>query len=212
MSLENLKMPIVIISPPRSGSNALAYYLKDKHKDCRVFSEPDQSHDKFKDFKYYYNYFNLKCRSKNFNVILKIMSSTVFSEYNFIDWNKFTKIKLHRQNIVSQCTSFYIATVNKTFAYLNKSSDQISSQIPFTSLDLNSKLSKKTDINLDLINVCIKTILEENDCHNRLSLKCNIELKYEEIFNEIKNQSATALTPKIENYDEIYQIISKKIN
>ena len=48
--IDNLiRLPIVILSSPRTGSGALAYALSQKHK-LRLFVEPDVTYDSLKEF------------------------------------------------------------------------------------------------------------------------------------------------------------------
>lgn len=215
MFLENINFPVAIISPPRVGSHPLAYYIKQKYSNVKVLSEPDLYPDSVNYFK---NYYTLSMIKNNFskNVVLKIMATKVVSHYNFIDWKKFTVIRLSRKDIVSQCVSQYIAQMRSTFIYFsnidNKNIILKNDLIPlFHTFDINSVDKQELPINNDLLEMSIKETLKHNQINSSLLIDINFDLCYEEIIQYLGDQKEMVKTPKPKNYQQIYDLVSEKL-
>lgn len=215
MFLENINFPVAIISSPRVGSHPLSYFIKEKYSNVKIFSEPDLFLDTESNFKTYYN-LSMKKNTFSKNIILKIMAAKVISHYNFINWKKFTVIRLSRKDVVSQCVSHYIAHMRSTFLYFSnidhKNIILKNDIIPLLhTFDVNSVDKQDLPINNTVLQWSIENILKHNQVNASLLLDIDFDLCYEEIIQYISDQKEMVKTPKPKNYEEIYQLVAEKI-
>ena len=184
------KRPIVIISGPRTGSTALAYYVANLYPTVPFFNEPNFTPalmDKFIDY---------SIETKKNDYILKLLGSalnsypadtiaTIFSNETF-------KIKISRKNIIEQIASYYIAYYRDMWIYTKDDG---------TYQDLAT-----IDIEFDLLKIrhSIGRVLHDNDILSKIS--ADAELYYED-FTDIL--SPIKKTPLPTNYDSLIDIIKK---
>jgi hypothetical protein len=186
--LEITKLPIVIISGPRSGSTPFAYYIQNIRKDLKYFQEPNQNLGSLTEFSEF-------SKTSN-NYILKIIVGTKEKYPNhiqrMIDNNECFTIGITRNNIIDQISSEYIAnTVNRWHYFQNENYDLENINVPINlkrmKFDINAVLFHQTEM---------------------CKIKCNLRLVYENIKTFDSN---FLITPKPKNFEEIKTCINTLI-
>ncbi len=198
------KVPVLIISTPRTGSSALGSYLCSiLGDDMTFFNEPDFALDSHMPvFEEHYK------NSKRF--ILKIHAyNMIFYKKNLIDYlatsDEVYRISISRKNVVEQIASYYIALVrNKKFHYNFK--DELEEYNDVLPLDIH------------LLNGSIKKILEANESLKRSNVKFDEHVFYEDIpdmkvvdtswWRSSEGNAEFLRTPKPKNYEEICKVIA----
>lgn len=193
------KLPVLILSTPRSGSNALTLVLWkqaiDKHPNCYYFSEPD--------------YLNLDKGSVNINGLnefYKVCQTTdnfvVKCHYfRFVDvyrqdirellLSKAFKIRLRRKNIISQIASVYIANRNNKYVY------SINDSIASYNVPIDENHIKKI----------IEFLRFSNSAIDNAEIDFDLNLYYEDLEN--LNQSGHIESIKPQNYRQLCDCIAE---
>jgi hypothetical protein len=197
------KVPVLILSTPRTGSSALGSYLCSIiGKDMTFFNEPDFALDSHMPvFENYYknsNRFILKLHAFNTHLYRKDIIEYLTTSDDVY------RISISRKNVVEQIASYYIAQLrDKKFHYNFK--HELSKYDDIVSLDIHT------------LNVCIKKILEANMSLEKTSVKFNEHVFYEDIpdmkvvdtswWRESQENAEFFKTPKPKNYDELCKVI-----
>jgi hypothetical protein len=180
------RFPVVIFSPPRTGSLYFTYHLKNNNPDIRVFLEPTESQDikEFLDFANTSSRFVVKIISSHFWRYTQEMQDYLILDQNF-------KIKLTRKDIIKQIASSYIAYNRNVWAY--KTCNDNLKKIPII-------------INKQELNKIIMEILKYNRAMKHIPF--DVEVFYEDI---AYGPSPLYPTPLPVNYDELLSEISKRL-
>lgn len=181
------KFPIVIFSPPRTGSHALAFHLENNNPDIRLFLEPGNISNmkEFWEFSQNNNRYLAKIISFNFVEYPKKVQERLCSIDNF-------KIKLTRKDIVKQIASLYITDSRDIWLYR----DHVSSL----------RFCEPIIIDHITIDKKIQEILQDNRYMENIPF--DVEVFYEDIASF---KSKTTSTPKPANYDELLSEISNRL-
>ena len=183
-----IKRPIVIISGPRTGSTALAYYVASLYPSIPFYNEPNFTPELMEEFTDYtvhnrHNEFILKLLGTSLNLYPADTIATIFSKKTFI-------IKISRRNIVEQIASHYTADQRDIWIYNDNTHNNLT----------------KTDIEFDLLKIrrSINRVLHDNDIVSKIS--ADIELYYEDL---VDIMSPIKKTPLPANYSKLIDIIAK---
>lgn len=194
------KLPVLILSTPRSGSTALSSVIwkqeNDKHPGCHYFSEPDWLNlDK--------RSFNIE-RLNNFYKVCQTTDNFVVKchYYRFIEFyrqdirelllSKAFKIRIRRKNIISQIASMYIA-VNRNNKYHYTIDDSIE---PYN-----------VPIDENLIKNRIEYSRFSNSLIDNAAIDFDLNLYYEDLEN--LNQSGHIESIKPQNYRQLCDYIAE---
>jgi hypothetical protein len=196
--IEITKRPIVIFSSARTGSNMLANYIK---KNCIgrppvIFIEPDQSGNQLDIFTRYCDLDS----EKNFLLKVHLYNLSLYDP----DIVKFLtespsvfRIKLQRRDVVRQIASQYIASMRNNkwhyYAYETMRKNNYADPVP---------------IDTDMLVGATALILK----HNRAFVDCGIQTDLDVLYEDlpsINDDSATVVTPKPANYQEILDAIGR---
>jgi LPS sulfotransferase NodH len=207
------KFPIIIISSPRTGSNALAEYYW-KHYNLKLFSEPDNKIvNKDWDVKPPGTYVDPQLESflqfieATNRYVVKLQSRNLlrFYPHKYIEQvctQDAFRIKLQRKDVVAQIASFYIAQKRRNFYY-------------DASTDWTLMAEYTQDIEIDECNIDEQiTSINKYNNHSfsqleKMNIKFDEELYYEDLGSiEITN---SAKTPLPHNYDELLNAIRNRI-
>jgi hypothetical protein len=181
IDFEITKLPIIIVTTPRTGSTAFADHLGVKFPKLKLWKEPDHDLEQLSDF--------LKYAKNNNNYILKIITTGMMKyEYWFrekiFDESCYI-IKLKRRSLVEQAASLYIATTRKIWSYHEKNIDNYKIGLP---IDIN-------EFEIKNIIQSLKADISLTDC-----LLCDITLFYEDMSDL---NSIHIRTPKPTNYTDL---------
>jgi hypothetical protein len=195
------KLPIVILSSPRTGSTLLMNLFNQNfinhNLNVQVFNEPDYSREqkmnkeKMKVFDYHSSVSNnylLKCHYYRLKLYDQDMITRLLdSGY---------KIRIRRRNIVNQIASLYVAVKrNKKFHYFDKTYNDIS-PVEIVESEIDRQINFILEVNMELDNAPVDF---------------DLDLWYEDL--EIPHNFTTQIvTPKPCNYEEICNIIQKRLS
>lgn len=188
------KLPIIILSSKRTGSNAiyneLCSYVKDKRDDVQNFSEPSESRN-----------------SEMMNALADAIKQgtpfimkahcydliTVYPKQILEFVNRCFLIRIRRKNLVNQISSHYIASQRNKWSY-GLAEDTF--EVP------------QLEIDLARVNRSIKFILAYNRSADNYIAKVSLDLYYEDL---IFNNPNSSITPKPCNYDVLKQTIAETL-
>jgi len=160
------KYPVLVLGAPRTGTTVISGRILKCNPEIKAwFFEPNNNQDKFQKFLEY---------SKNNNDYLIKLQGIPLATYPtwFLD-KLYSKnmyvIKMNRQNVINQITSFYIATVRKKWFY---SMDDDSRFVP-----------DEIKIDTKLIEWSIEVIKKENAIVD--SIEADMSIAYELIENNM---------------------------
>jgi hypothetical protein len=175
--IENItKLPLVIISSPRTGSNGLAMLLQEKLQG-NLFIEPGTDAKKLSDF--------LRYASLNKNFILKEHAEVLLSRYKNFNIDDCCVVSITRKNIVEQVLSSYIAVKRKKWFY-----DPSETDYQNDTIDMDDNHLKQTIEFVNKHNLSIEKFKDKIDFH----------IVYEDIVDKL-NIGIKTIQPK--NYDEL---------
>lgn len=183
--------PVLVIGAPRTGTTVLSDYLRACNPDIKSwFYEPNKNQHEFQKF--------LEHAKNNDDYLIKLQGIPLATYPTWFLEKIHSKniyiIAVHRQNIVNQVTSFYIATVRKRWYYTK---------------DINF-VEDNIKIDTTLIDWCMEMTNKENKIVE--SLTPHASIAYEYIEKNIPNNIGSLKTPRPTNYEELKKVISDKIN
>jgi hypothetical protein len=208
------KLPIIIISSPRTGSNALVEYYERTYK-LAYFSEPDSNKAVIESELTDENWTPGELSIENFlefiktsdMYVVKIQSSNLFAYYpesyvkEMIAQRAF-KIKLQRRNFEEQVASLYLAWNRKIFKYSHQD-DHLDGKEYSSEIEIDhDEIDKYIDM-LKIYNIDDFKRLEE------MGMKFDAEVYYEDL--GLIEAHSSIITPRPSNYDELLNEIKKKI-
>lgn len=176
------KIPIIILSNPRTGSTALLRTIGEKFN-ISAFNEPSMS--KKKDSLSLF-------LVKNKRFVVKEHTKNFIKDFVFLLNFKPFVIRLRRKDILEQILSNYIASIRKIYGYENiKEISNYKNEI--------IKLDEK------LLNESIFNIKEYNNATDSYQGKVDLDIFYEDIKDELQG----TITPYPKNYTELKEWVSK---
>lgn len=194
------KLPILIISSPRTGSTILAHDIKEslhiQNINLEVYNEPLFSHEREMFLKSFYE--------KKENYILKTHAHDFLENYKFIldsvKNNFYYLIRIRRKNIIEQIASNHIAGIKNGWGYYSKYTDKEK---------YNLLKEESVELNIRQIKNNIKYIQDCNLATDNLDLNYNLDLFYEDID---LTSNHMLVSPKPKNYEILKKIIEKEIH
>ena len=124
LSIDNYKLPIIVVSSERSGSTAYSAHLADRY-DLTWFSEPHISKNRIL-FENCYKFHN----QPNYLVKFIARQSADYEIYQQLLDSDCYKIKLLRRNTVDQILSHYIARITGVWNHSKLGPNRDSSVVP----------------------------------------------------------------------------------
>lgn len=201
---ENLKLPIVIVSSPRSGSNALLDTIQKFYTGQNI-----NPHVTYEPLTNIYDQQSLESFNNvietNF-FITKIHAVDLITHYPkyFIDninSKKYYLIRIRRKNIVAQIMSLYVC-----YLYVNEPTEPI-----FGNSTESNKLieGKKVLISPNLAKKAVTDGLAHIKSCDKMNCNFDLDLWYEDLIINNKFKSEKHVKPKypIANYFELHKII-----
>lgn len=179
LNIQNLKFPILIVSPPRCGSNLLASYIINQ-TGIKPYLEPDLNPREFMLFK--------RDFYKDNKHLIKIMSHNL-NLYSFIGYEKYYKIRITRRNVIEQCASQYIANIRNKWIYFKNEN--------------NASSSNAVPIDIELLKELIRKIKISNAANKSLNLNIDCDIFYEDEMTRLSETSSVSKTPIPLNYNEL---------
>jgi hypothetical protein len=170
------RLPIIILSSPRTGSTALAMTLQKKFN-CTFFNEPGQIPEQLN------NFFRYDLLKKDY--ILKEHVNVLVKSYNNFNFDNYCVIRIQRKNFIEQLISSYITGKRKNWFY-NKNDIEYKDE----TIELDVKYLKE---HIDFLN-------KYNLATKNYKGKIDFDFYYEDIKNEFDVGIQTML-PK--NYVEL---------
>jgi hypothetical protein len=189
-----LKLPLLILSTPRTGSTALGVYFQKYFNNVKVnyYPEPDFFH--LKGFKEFYDGIE---QSKSYIVKIHVHSLDLYETNvkNFLLSDKTSKVRIRRKSTLDQMVSLYIALYrNNTYHYLDPNN-----------LDLKDTIPHDDVKNIDYV---IYQIKRSNKMIDTIDLKFDLDLYYEDLD---LGQTGFYQTPKPINYDQIVESFKNRL-
>jgi hypothetical protein len=185
LSIDNYKLPIIVVSVERSGSTAYSAQLADQYN-LTWFSEPHLS----KNRTIFENYYNFH-KQQPYLVKFIVNQSAEYEIYQQLLDSDCYKIKLLRRNTVDQILSHYIARITGVWNHSKLGPNRDSSAVP---------------IDIKQIEKSIYCIINNTNSLNNLPYKFNEIVYYEDLGN-ISNHRSIEKLPSPVNADDIKQII-----
>ena len=187
------KLPILILSSPRTGSTAFGSYIKSLFDDSvQFFLEPDYT-GTIPKFQQYYNSNNkfiLKCHLYN----LHRYGNNIATELSYSD--AVFRIRIRKRDVISQIASFYIAKCrNNKWHYRHSAETKRVDTIP---------------IDLEKLNFCVRYIIDNNKILDDTDIIFDKDLFYEDI--EYFDNKTYYKTPQPNNYEDILVHIKKLLD
>lgn len=170
------KFPIVIISNYRTGSSALTEWIGQQY-DIPSIIEPIQWPDKMSALTSMIRNNNLQFCCK-FHID-QIHAGDVHSQLLTMDSYK---IKITRNDLVAQITSYYIATIRKVWK-------QETLEVPNYVLPVNTQL----------IDQLTRVIIDNNERLNSCDIDFDLEIKHEDLDFVLPNRFKTTLPTNIDH-------------
>ncbi len=199
MIIEFSKLPVIILSTPRSGSTFLSHILNQQidtsEKKIKLYIEPT-----------YYNVYNLQQSLDYFSFsddyILKVHAKDLLEQYPHkiikrIKNKEIYVIKLVRNNFVEQIASVYLAMLRKKFFYLRTDIQQ-------------NQFSNIIPIDTNVIQKRINFLNEHIQSQNYFDPYIDKIIRYEDICGYENHK--TFITPKPENYKQLLDVINVLLN
>ena len=183
----NIKVPVLILSAPRTGSTALGRYIKNtcNIENISYFTEPQQVIGQYKLFK--------ECFNSSKNYILKEHLHIFNREYSksivaAVMANSY-KIRIYRKDFIKQVVSAYITYErNNQTQYVTASDLQISDTV---------------DINITQLSHIIINLKKWNNELANSDISFDITTCYEDLGHLNLNISGYYKTPQPLNYNEL---------
>lgn len=183
----NIKVPVLILSAPRTGSTALGRYIKNtcNIENISYFTEPQRIIEQYKLFK--------ECFNSSKNYILKEHLHIFNREYSksivaAVMANSY-KIRIYRKDFIKQVVSAYITHKrNNQTQYVTASDLQISDTV---------------DINITQLSHIIINLKKWNNELANSDISFDITTCYEDLGHLNLNISGYYKTPQPLNYNEL---------
>ena len=183
----NIKVPVLILSAPRTGSTALGRYIKNtcNIENISYFTEPQQVIGQYKLFK--------ECFNSSKNYILKEHLHIFNREYSksivaAVMANSY-KIRIYRKDFIKQVVSAYI-----TYERNNKTQYVTASDL---------QISDTVDINITQLSHIIINLKKWNNELANSDISFDITTCYEDLGHLNLNISGYYKTPQPLNYNEL---------
>ena len=190
------KRPIVVLSAPRTGSTALAAYIRKMSNDSSIqaFYEPDAVGGRMNEFLQVYN-----SDSKNFIVKTHLMNIERYSPEiaNFFTTSDSVfRIRIQRKDLIKQIVSYYIA-VSRGNKWHYRHANELG-------------IFDKLNIDQNMLQAHVKHIIRSNKILKESQINFDLDLFYEDL-PKMDNLSFY-VNPKPTNYQEILDAVSKIVS
>jgi hypothetical protein len=191
------KMPVLVIGAPRTGTTVLSEWILKKNPEItQSFFDP--TIPKFKDrYEKFISYANnnsnkdylVKANGINYIEFPSWFREKIIAKEVFI-------IKNQRLNVEKQIASYFIAQSRKTWYYNKKNLDKFNDSV--------------IAIDTELLDYSIKNVFGDNEIVKEIP--ADISVIYENIQDNITEDTYCIKTPLPSNYQEILNIIKTRIS
>lgn len=183
----NNKLPLVILSSPRTGSSMILNYLGNLHNIPQHFNEPD-GNNQMQEFE---NYAQI-----NNNYAVKIHARHLFKFYQpwvidqLLNSPDAYRVRIRRKNIIDQIASFYVAKLTNTWSY---------------AVDKTNS----SDVPIDIIRIknAVDIIARFNEDLNTINTTFDLDIFYEDLPPMVDNYYKK--TPRPTNYELVISTVKE---